>query len=205
MKSLLKLAFFFFHPVWIPCMGTALYFKIIPRFFPDSIIKAKLFAVFILTMLLPLVFIYLLINLNLAKTIHLDNQKARRLFILCIAIVLTLLNNLIINHEMVELFYFFTGILLTAGIIFFTGFSNLKLSLHVSWMAGLLGFMIGLSLMYSINLLWLIAALLFCIGWVASNRVLEEEHSISETAWSFVSGILPQLLLFGIAFSYYKI
>lgn len=204
MKSLLKLAFFFFHPIWIPCMGTALYFKIIPRFFPDSIIKAKLFAVFILTMLLPLVFIYLLINLKITKTIHLDNKKARRLFILCVAIVLTLLNNLIINHEMVELFYFFTGILLTAGITFFTGFSKFTLSLHVSWMAGLLGFMIGLSLLYSINLLWLLALLLFCIGWVASNRVLEEEHSISETGWSFIAGVLPQLILFGIGFLHYK-
>ena len=63
-NHILKSISYVFHPLIMPLLGVVFYFSKTPRFIPEPIIKAKLFSITILTVILPILLFYLL------KTIH---------------------------------------------------------------------------------------------------------------------------------------
>ena len=78
MKFLLKSASYVFHPLWMPFAGSLIYFLLSPRYFPTGVIKAKLLAIAILTLFIPVVFYFLLKNLGKAKNMFLYDVKERK-------------------------------------------------------------------------------------------------------------------------------
>ena len=78
MRFLLKSASFIFHPLWLPLAGSFLYFIFTPRFFPEGVVQAKLLAIAILTIFIPIVFYFLLKNLGKAQSVFLVDVKERK-------------------------------------------------------------------------------------------------------------------------------
>ena len=196
MKWFIKLASYLFHPLWMPIVGTAAYFMITPRFLPEPIIKAKLLAIAILTIFIPIVFYFLLKNLGLVKSLQLANVKERRLPMLFFCLILlTVLNFILVGEEYATLWYFFTGILYASIIAFALNIFKYKVSLHMMGVAGLTAFIICISFIYGTNLTYVIAFLLFSMGWTASSRIQEKAHSSSELITGLFIGALPQLSL----------
>ncbi len=196
MKWFIKLASYLFHPLWMPFFGTVIYFRISPRFLPEPIIKAKLLAIAILTIFIPIVFYFLLKNLRLVESIQLKNVKERRLPMLFFCIILlTVLNFILQNEEFLLLYYFFTGILYTSMLAFLLNIFKFKVSLHMMGIAGLTAFLVCASIIYGTNLTYVIAFLLFSMGWTASSRIQEKAHSSSELITGLCIGALPQLSL----------
>ncbi len=204
MKYLLKSGTYIFYPLWIPFLGALSYFLITPRYFPVSIIKAKLLAIIVLSLFIPLMLVVSSKNGKITRPLPLSSLKAKRLFLVCMAVFVVVINNFILGDKLPELIYFFTGILFSIITVFFLSFIKLQVNLHVAAAAAFLGFIIGLSLLYNLNLLWLIALIVFSLGWATTAQLMEKEITSPEIIRGLVVGLLPQLLFFFTIIVHYK-
>lgn len=197
MSFLLRVAAYLFHPLWMPILGVLLYYFITPRFLEPEFMRAKIMALFIITVLIPIISFFLLRNLGVVKTIHLETAKERKypLMIQCLLLLL-LLKMVFLPYDELELYYFFTGVLFTTLTALFLAFFNFKVSLHQMAISGILMFTVGLSLHFQLNLLLLIALLVIINGWVASSRLHTVSHTSPELVIGFFIGAVPQLLMF---------
>ena len=114
MNALLKSISYIFHPLIMPFLGVVFYFSISPRFIPLPLIKAKLFSLALLTILLPILLFFVLKKTRWVNTIYLETTKERiaPLILNCIIIFFVVQRVLPLN-EIVELYYFFIGVLLS--------------------------------------------------------------------------------------------
>ena len=98
----------------MPLLGVIFYFSKSPRFIPKEIIQAKLISITILTVILPILIYYLLKTLGKTHSIYLKTAKERilPLGVNCIIIYL-ILKRIFPPSEIIELYYFFIGILLS--------------------------------------------------------------------------------------------
>lgn len=197
MKFFLKLGSYLFHPLLIPLIGCAIYYGVTPRFVEPEIITARLFAVGIVTILVPIVAFFLLKTIGQVETIYLRDVKERKYPLMIQCLLLLLIIKIVFNpYDNPELYYFFIGILFTT----FTGLIMVifksKASLHQAGAAGILVFLIGLSAHFKVNLLVTISLFLFINGWVASSRLHAKAHTYPELAVGFLIGALPQFILY---------
>lgn len=205
MKLILKLASYLFHPLWMPFLGSLFYFLLIPRYFPEEIVKAKLMAIAIITIFIPVVFYFLLKNLGKASNIFLDQVKERRwplfFFILLNFMVLHQILN-IYNYP--GLFYYFTGILISAIISYLFTWIKVKVSLHMVGMAGLLMFVIGFCTYFHLYFIYTISFLIIATGLTASSRLYNKAHNSGELIIGFFVGLIPQIITFSLWFKEYR-
>ena len=71
MNYFLRLASYLFHPLLMPLLGALLYYRFTPKFIEPDIIQAKLLAIIIITILIPLITFFLLKNLRIVDSINL--------------------------------------------------------------------------------------------------------------------------------------
>jgi len=197
MRLFLKLGSILFHPLLMPIMGTAIYFYITPRFVEYELVTANLFALTIVTVIIPIVVFFLLKTLRQVETIYLRNVKERKYPLMIQCVLLLLVIKMVFNpYDNPELYFFFVGILFSAFASLVMVLFKVKVSLHQIGVAGLLLFLVGLSAHFKINLLIPISFFLFANGWVASSRLQANAHSYLELGLGFLVGALPQLILF---------
>jgi len=193
MKFLLKIASYLFHPLWIPLAGSLLYFLLTPRFFPQEVMQAKLLAIAILTIFIPVVFYFLLKNLGKAQSIFLEDVKERKWPLLFFAILISMVLNQILNaYNYAALYYYFVGILFSTLLAFTLVVFRLKASLHIMGLSGLIVFLVGVSWNFRINLIYTISFLILALGLTASSRLYYKAHTYNELFLGLVCGIIPQ-------------
>ena len=199
MNFFLKSASYLFHPLLMPILGTILYYSVTPKYIDPQFVRVEVFAIVILTILIPIVVFFLLKNLKVVETIYLKEVKERKfpLMIQCILLLL-ILKTVFDPYDDPELYYFFVGILFSAFSALLMVFFKLKVSLHQMGVSGLLIFLVGLSAHFKINLLITISFFLFANGWVASSRLHSEAHTYPELLIGLLLGALPQLILFNL-------
>ncbi len=197
MKLLIKSFSYIFHPLLMPLLGALIYFDITPKFVPKPFMYAKLMAIVILTIFVPIMFYYLLRNLGMVDSIALPDVKQRRIPLFFQVVFTIIIVELIVNgYEFPELYFFFIGILITATVSFVLALAKYKMSLHMAGLSGLLFFVIGMSIHYTSNLLLLVAILFFALGAAATSRISEKAHSGYELLVGMALGLLPQVALF---------
>lgn len=205
MKILLRLASYLLHPLWMPFAGSLFYFIFTPRFFPREIIEAKLLAIAIITIFIPIVFYFLLKNLGKAGTIFLDEVGERKwplfFFILLIAMVLNQVLN-IYNYP--ALFYYFAGILISSIIAYILSWFKIKVSLHMVGISGLLMFVIGFCVYFHLYFIYSISFLIIATGLSASSRLYYKAHTKWELFLGLITGLAPQAIMFGFWFTEYR-
>ena len=104
----------------MPFIGVLFYFSKAPRYIPLPFIKAKLFAIALFTIVLPILLFYLLKTTGRVKSIHLEGSKERIIPLILNGVIILLITQRIIPiKELPELYFFFIGILLStlAGLI----------------------------------------------------------------------------------------
>lgn len=196
MKKLLPFFSYLFHPIFIPILGTLFYVV-----FGDSYVaKEKLYLVLvqviIIMFFLPLSFFYLLKTFGKVDNIMLSETSQRKIPLLMqIALTTILISKSITVDRFPELFFFFLGGLGSTLIAFALLFAKIKISIHMIAMSALSFFVIGMSVHHQLNVIFLIATLFFLTGIVASSRLAMKAHSIEELAIGYVSGMLPQMVL----------
>lgn len=180
----------------MPFIGAVFYFSKAPRYIPMPFIKAKLFALALFTIILPILLYYLLKTTRRVSSIHLDSTRERivPLFLNSI-IVLLVVQRIITFNEMVELYFFFIGILLSTLACLILVILKFKASIHMIAAGGVLMFFIALSIHFSINIIGTIALFSIIIGAIATSRLHMNAHSNIELIIGFFIGLIPQLIL----------
>lgn len=196
MNHILKSISFIFHPLIMPILGVIFYFSKSPRFIPIEIIKNKLISISILTLILPILIYYLLKTLGKTKSIYLKTTQERilPLGLNCIIIYL-ILKRVFPPTEILELYYFFVGILLSTLACFILAILKFKASIHMIAISGVLMFFIALSIHFSININGTLALMVIIIGATASSRLHLNAHNFNELIVGFCIGFFPQLTL----------
>lgn len=196
MNTFLRIGAYLFHPLLMPLLGTLLYFVITPRYVDPDLLRANLMAVCIITLLIPLVTFFLLKNLKVVSSIHLEGVGERKVPLMIQCVLLLLIIKMVFNpYDSREMYYFFVGALFSSLAALLMVFFKLKVSLHQMAIAGVTMFLIALSVHFKVNLLIWIILLFVANGWVASSRLHTESHSIAELVIGFFIGLIPQLLV----------
>lgn len=177
-------------------VGVIFYFSKAPRYIPYPIIKAKIFSLIILTIVLPMLLYSLLKSINLVETIYLENVKHRiiPLILNCIIAILICVKVLPPN-EFIELYFFFVGILLSTITCLILAILKFKASIHMIATGGVLMFFIALSIHFSINISGSIAIMFLITGAVGSSRLHLKAHNKNELIIGLFVGIIPQLII----------
>ncbi|HET7361300.1 MAG TPA: hypothetical protein VFI78_05135 [Salinimicrobium sp.] len=194
MNFLFKLSSYLFHPIWMPFVGAVFYFLVTPRFFPYPVIKAKLIAIAIMTLFIPIVFYFMLNTIGKAGSYFLEDVKERRLPLLFyIALNGIILKFVLDAFDFPALYYYFFGILISSVIgLLFVMFRK-KISLHLMGLAGITMFIVALSFHFRLNLIYTIGFLVAIMGLTASARLHYKAHSYSELVLGFFIGLIPQI------------
>ena len=205
MKSILKLASYLFHPLWMPFTGSLLYFMLIPRYFPEEIIKAKLLAIAIITIFIPVVFYFLLKNLGKAENIFLEKNSERRWPLFFFVLLNFMVLNQILNvYNYPALYFYFVGILLSSLVAYLFTWFKVKPSLHMVGISGLIMFFAAFCLYFHLYFIYTLSFLIIATGLTASSRLYYKAHTGWELFLGFLIGIIPQLLVLKFWFTEYK-
>lgn len=193
MKKFLVLFSYLFHPLFIPVYATLFYFLVANSFFYEHEIYLAFIQVLILTVLLPMSIFYLLRSLGKMKT-KLPNAKERRLPVAIYSVLILFLIKYSLSIVVIpELYYYFTGILISSVITLALLMTNHSPSLHTMAAATFTVFVISISSYYHISFLYLIAFLVLCTGAVGSSRLETKAHSLGEVVLGALIGIVPQV------------
>jgi hypothetical protein len=180
----------------MPFIGAVFYFYKSPRYIPLPFIKAKLLALALFTIVLPILLYYLLKTIKKVDSIHLDSTKERIIpLLLNVIIVLLITQRIILIQEMEELYFFFIGILFSTIACFILAILKFKASIHMIGAGSVLMFFIALSIHFSINMISTIALFSVIVGAIATSRLHLNAHSNIELIIGFILGLIPQLML----------
>lgn len=180
----------------MPLLGVVFYFSKSPRFIPLEIIQAKIISLFILTILLPILLYYLLKNIGRVHSIYLNTTNERLLpLFLNGCIIILILNRVLPPTEIIELYYFFVGILISTLACFILAILKFKASIHMIGISGVTMFYIALSIHFSININGTLALMFVLIGAIATSRLHLKAHTNIELLFGFFIGFIPQLIL----------
>ncbi|MCK7589744.1 hypothetical protein M0G43_04085 [Subsaxibacter sp. CAU 1640] len=196
MNHILKSISFIFHPVIMPLLGVLFYFSKTPRFIPEPIMKAKVFSITILTIILPILVYFLLKTIKNVKSVYLESTKERIVpLTVNIAIVSLILYRVLPPTEIEELYYFFLGILCSTIACLLLAILKFKASIHMIASAGFFMFAVALSIHFKININGTIALMCIILGAIATSRLHLKAHSNIELIIGFFIGLIPQLFV----------
>jgi hypothetical protein len=180
----------------MPFIGTLFYFSKAPRYIPVPFIKAKLFAIALFTIVLPILLYYLLKTIGKASSVHLGKIRERIIpLVLNSVIILVITQRIVPVKELPELYYFFIGTLLSTMACLMLVLLKFKASIHMIASGGVLIFFVALSIHFSINIVGTIALFFVIIGAIATSRLHMKAHSNIELIIGFFVGVIPQIIL----------
>jgi len=195
MKVFSNLISYLLHPLFIPIGGTIAYFLITPKYTPLEVQSASILPIFILTVIIPIVTFYILKNLGIVHSIFLETISERKYpLYIYISILLLILYKVIPNNYISELYFYFTGLLGAAMACLLMLFFNIRTSLHVVGVSGLLMYLINLSIHFEINLIIAISIFILLTGSVITARLYLNAHTKIELITGLFIGLLSQLL-----------
>ncbi len=192
----LKSISYIFHPLIMPLMGVSFYFAKTPRFIPHEIIESKLFSTILLTVLLPILVFFLLKSINKVDSIYLKSTNERKLPLIINAIIIFLiLLRVFTASEIIELHFFFIGVLISTLICFMLAIFKIKASIHMLAASGFFMFAIAIGIHFKININGSIALMMVVLGAIATSRLHLKAHTYPELFIGLLTGLVPQLLL----------
>lgn len=196
MKKILPFFSYSFHPIFIPVYAALIYFFFNDSYFTNLEKYFVLFQIVIITILLPILFFFLLRAAGKIDSIMIATVSQRKLplTIQCFLIILLVRKSVTIEHYLVLHFFFLAGLLSTLLALVLL-FFKIKASLHMTTISSLTVFVIGLSIHTQIQNIYLIVFLVLMNGFVASSRIVMKAHTSKELVIGFFLGMLPQLLL----------
>lgn len=196
MNRILKSISFIFHPIIMPLLGVLFYFSRTPRYIPEPIMKAKIFSITILTVILPILIYFLLKTIKNVESFYLESTRERiaPLLINCVIVGL-IVYRVLPASEIEELYYFFLGILYSTLACLILAILKFKASIHMIAAAGFFMFTVALSIHFKININGTIALMCIIIGAIATSRLHVKAHTPIELFIGFFVGLIPQLIV----------
>ncbi len=196
LKKYLSIFSYIFHPVFIPVFATLFYIfaKSTSIGFQEKIFI--LLQVFIVTLVVPILFFFLLKATGKISSLMVPSISERKLpLVIHSFLIIILVKQSITLERYSELHFFMLGALMSTLIALILLFFKSKASLHMIGITGLTIFYFGLSILYQTQNFVLFAILIFIIGAVASSRLEMKAHNTKEVLIGMLIGGGPQLLL----------
>ncbi len=194
MRVFITFISYLFHPIFIPFAGTVSYFLVTPKYTPLEVQSGNILPIFILTVIIPIISYLILRNLGIASSIFLEKRRERAIPLLInLGLLLMVLLKVIPNSYTVELHYFFVGLIAATAANLVILFFQVKSSLHMTGMGGLLMFLIALSIHFESNITLAISVFTLATGLTATSRLYLKAHERSEVLIGFFIGFLTQL------------
>lgn len=177
-------------------IGVIFYFSKAPRFIPPPIIQAKIFALILLSVILPILLFFLLKTTHRIKSIHLESTKERIIpLVLFVIILLLILYRVFPSNELIEPHYFIVGILGSTLACLILALLKFKVSIHMIAMGAVFMFFVALSIHFHININASIALMCVITGAVGTSRLHLKAHSSIELVIGFFVGVIPQIIV----------
>jgi len=195
MKFFSRAVSYLFHPAFTPLAGTLIYFIITPKYTTLEHQSGNILPIFILTVIIPIVVYLILRNLHLVTSVFMPSSQERKYpMLINIALLTLILFKVIPNNYIIELYFFFVGLVGAAIASLMLLFLRFKVSLHLMGIGSLLMYLISLSIHFEINVVLAISLVTLILGIVASARLYLKAHTKLELLVGLVIGLLSQLL-----------
>jgi hypothetical protein len=195
MRVVLTIVAYLFHPIFIPVGGTIAYFLITPKHTQIEVQGGNILPIFILTVIIPMVTYRILKNIGIVRTISMATITERKYPIaIQTMLLLMILYKVIPNNYIVELYFYFVGLAGASLTCLMLLFFNVKASLHLVGIGGLLMYLVALSVHFETNIIIAISLFICIIGLVASSRLYLKTHTKPELVIGLCIGLLSQLL-----------
>lgn len=155
-----------------------------------------LLQVIILTIFIPILFFFLLRSTGKIESIMIAEVSQRKfpLVIQCFLIILLIRKSITVDRYPELHFFFLAGLLSTLCALILL-YARIKASLHMMTISALTVFVIGLSIHFQAQNIYLIAFLILMNGFVASSRLEMKAHTYKELVIGLLLGCIPQFLL----------
>jgi len=198
-NRVLKIISLLFHPLFFP-----VYILLALLFFPWYLasllpLQEKLMmmgTVVLTTVLVPLLFIYVLYRKKIIRSLYLESRPERIYPLLTVAVCYYITYYLLKGYPVSMLFsYYMLGCTFLAILSLILTFS-LKISLHMVGTGGFLGMLVGLALNFSYPLAGAIAGMILVCGLVGYARLKTNSHKPPEVYAGFLVGAVVMFLLF---------
>ena len=195
MKKLLSFFSYIFHPLFIPVMATLFYFYFGTSYFLFKEIYIVIIQTTIITVIIPILFFWLLFVMKKADSIIVADINQRKLpLIMQLFLLFYLITKVIRIEYFYELYFCFLASIVSTFLAFAILFLKKKISLHMMGITSLLVFVIALSIHTQNNFILPIAFLVFVCGAVASSRLVMKAHTPNELVLGSLIGIMPQII-----------
>lgn len=201
MKRFYQLVSLIFHPILFPFIGTMYYFSICPYEIPKITAYKFLLIIFISTYLFPISFLLILKKTGHIKNFKIKNIEQRKAPVLLMIALFFMLGKYFTEKTSVyDIGTLFTGtsIALIFCYLFFS--RNLKTSIHMIGMGGMIGFILNFSYFYQINMIIPLLIAFILSGIVGQARLQLKAHTPIEVYLGFTIGVIAQLITFTIEY-----
>lgn len=196
LKKTLPAFSYIFHPIFIPVYAAVYYFFFNNSYYSNPEKYFALFQIAIITVVLPLLFYFVLRTAGLVDSILFSDLSQRKipLVIQCFLTILLVRKSITLDY-FPEFHFFFLGGLLSTLLALILLFFRIKASLHMVAISAFTLFVIGLSIHNQTRNINGIAFLVLMNRFVASSRLEMHAHTPKELVIGVLLGIIPQLLL----------
>jgi len=195
MKLFQKVISYIFHPIFIPIAGTFAYFLITPKYSPLELQSGNILPIFILTVIIPIITFFILRNIGYLNSIHLPTIQERKYpLYINLALLFMVVYKVIPNNYIVELYFYFVGLIAATLATLILLLFKIKSSMHLLGIGSLFMFLINLSIHFEINITLALSFCIFAIGLVATSRLYLKAHTKAEIFIGFCIGLISQLL-----------
>jgi hypothetical protein len=198
-NRVLKIISLLFHPLFFP-VYTLLALLFFPWYLASLLpLPAKLMmmgTVVLTTVLVPLLFIYVLYRKKIIRSLYLESRPERIYPLLTVAVCYYITYYLLKEYPVSMLFsYYMLGCTFLAILSLILTF-YMKISLHMVGTGGFLGMLTGLALNFSYPLAGAITGMILVCGLVGYIRLKTNSHKPSEVYAGFLVGAVVMFLLF---------
>ena len=198
-NRVLKIISILFHPLFFP-VYTLLALLFFPWYLASLLpLPAKLMmmgTVVLTTVLVPLLFIYVLYRKKIIRSLYLESRPERIYPLLTVAVCYYITYYLLKEYPVSMLFsYYMLGCTFLAILSLILTF-YMKISLHMVGTGGFLGMLVGLALNFSYPLAGAITGMILVCGLVGYIRLKTNSHKPSEVYAGFLVGAVVMFLLF---------
>lgn len=195
MRYFLKIVSYIFHPLFIPITGTIAYFQITPKYSPLDLQGGNILPIFILTVIIPIILFLILKNIGIVHSIQLPTIKERKYpLYLNLALLFIVIYKVIPNNYIIELYYFFVGLIIATLASILLLFFKVKSSMHLLGMGSLFMFLTNLSVHFETNITLALSISILVTGLVTTSRLYLNAHTKAEVFIGFCIGMISQLL-----------
>ena len=194
-KTVSKFISVIFHPLIMPAAGLFIILNSNTYLtdMPYEMKKGLYMIIIAGTLVFPLLVLPLYFLFNIIENVEMSSRKERIIPLLTTAVVYFLVYRLLYNAGVPDIIYrFLLGSFIAVCIALAVSFFW-KISLHMVGAGGVIGLVLGLSLIFSANFLIVFVLCIFCAGILGTARLLLNAHDSYQVGAGAIVGIAAVL------------